>query len=258
MPIVFEKSGSQWESSQTIRRRYAESGEPVILSFSRGKDAIAAWLALLDDGVQPSQIHPLYYDPVPGMRFIREDLEYWAESFKTHIAVFPHPELFRQLTEFVWQPPTRTGYLCALRDAIGAPPTFQDFERLYRESEGLPASTHVLTGVRATDSIARTTYIKRSGPYSAAKQRMACVWDWKQTECYERIAEAGLRLPVDYEWFKRNGRKNSGRSFDGLAYQFTKPLSIYAPDDYAILKEWFPLIDADHFRHEDMTNAVSF
>src|SRR5699024_1958002 len=153
MPITLEKVGSHWDSSQAIRRRYAETGEDVILSFSRGKDAIAAWLALLDDGVKPSQIHPLYYDPVPGMRFIREDLDYWENAFETHIAVFPHPELFRQLTEFVWQPPTRTGYLCALGESLPKLPTFQDFEAMHRESLGLPAGTHVLTGVRATDSI---------------------------------------------------------------------------------------------------------
>src|SRR5699024_2141671 len=108
------------------------------------------------------------------------------------------------------------------------------------------------------DSIARSTYIKRSGPYSAEKKRMATIWDWTQTECYDRIADAGLRLPVDYEWFKRNGRKNSGRSFDGIAHQFTRALAIHAPDDYAVLKEWFPLVDLDHYRHEEITNAVDF
>ena len=258
MPITFDGVGSQWEPSAVIRERYAESGEPLILSFSRGKDAIAAWLALQDSGVQPEQIYPLYYDPVPGMRFIREDLDYWEQHFQTHITVLPHPELFRQIMDFVWQPPTRTGYISALADEIGKAPTFQDFEEMFRESKNLPESTPVLTGVRATDSIARTTYIKRSGPYSAAKKRMAAIWDWTQTECYDRIAAEGLRLPVDYEWFKRNGRKNSGRSFDGLAYQFTKKLQQHAPDDYAVLKEWFPLVDLDDFRHEEITNAVDF
>lgn len=259
MPITLEGVGSHWDSSQTIRRKYADSGEPVILSFSRGKDSIAAWLALLDDGVQPSQIHPIYYDTAPGMRFIREDLDYWEEQFEQHITVLPSPALYGMLFSFVYQPPTRTGYIEALIAAVGKPPTYQELEQLYRQGKNLPDSTPVLTGVRASDSIARSTYIKRSGPYSAEKKRMATIWDWTQTECYERIADAGLRLPIDYEWFKRNGRKNSGRSFDGVAYQFTRGLKENAPDDYAVLKEWFPLIDLDHFRHESLgENAVSF
>ena len=55
------------------------------------------------------------------------------------------------------------------------------------------------------------------------------------------IEGAGVDLPVDYEWF--------GRSFDGIDYRFTKPLSEHAPDDFKRLLEWFPLAELEIFRH---------
>ena len=49
-----------------------------------------------------------------------------------------------------------------------------------------------------------------------------------------------IELPCDYEWF--------GRSFDGIDKRFTKVLKDKAPDDYATLLEWFPLLEVDHVR----------
>ena len=49
-----------------------------------------------------------------------------------------------------------------------------------------------------------------------------------------------IELPCDYAWF--------GRSFDGIDKRFTKVLKDKAPDDYATLLEWFPLLEVDHVR----------
>ena len=50
-----------------------------------------------------------------------------------------------------------------------------------------------------------------------------------------------------------------GRSFDGIGYQYAKPLKERFPDDYRTLLKWFPLVELDLFRFEKMEeNADTF
>ena len=51
------------------------------------------------------------------------------------------------------------------------------------------------------------------------------------------INENNCKVPIDYKIF--------GRSFDGLVYRFMLPLKKYFPNDYAKIKEYFPLIDLE-------------
>ena len=63
--------------SSDLRRQFAESGQPVLLAFSRGKDSIAAWLAPRDAGVEVIPYH-LYL--IPGLSFVDESLA-WFEDW---------------------------------------------------------------------------------------------------------------------------------------------------------------------------------
>lgn len=248
MPTVFEGVGSHWPKSSEIRASYAESGEKIMLSFSRGKDSITAWLAMLESGIKPENIVPVYYYRIPGLQFTMDSLEYFEQKFQTRIVRMPHPSLFSMWNEMVFQPPNRTGII----EAANMPmPTYQDIEQLLRDDLKLPADTFVATGVRASDSIQRRTFIKKSGPITHSKKRVAIVWDWTKGECYDYIARCGVELPVDYELFAGK-QARSGRTFDGLAAQFLGPIRDNMPEDYERILEWFPLADIDLFRHEKL------
>lgn len=246
MPTIFEGVGSHWPDSATIRQDYAESGEKLLLSFSRGKDSITAWLAMLESGIKRENIIPVYYYRIPGLQFTYDSLDYFEQKFQTKIIRMPHPSLFRMWNECIFQPPNRTGII----DASRMPqPSYQEIEQLLREDMHLPETTYVATGVRASDSIQRRTFIKKSGPITHGKKRVAIVWDWTKGECYDYIASHGVELPVDYELFAGKQRR-SGRTFDGLAAQFLGPLRDNMPEDYARILEWFPLADIDLYRNE--------
>lgn len=246
MVTTFEGVGSQWPTSEQIRADYAASDEKIILSFSRGKDSLAAWLAMLDSGIKPDNITPVYYYRVPGLKFDEDSIKYFEDFFQCHIMRVPHPSFLQMWNDGVYQPPTRTGLI----DACEMPsPTYQEIEDLIRVDQGLPPDTCVATGVRAADSIARRTFLKRSGPFTIGKKRVAIIWDWTKGECYDYIESHGAKLPIDYEWFD-TGRYRSGRTFDGLAAQFLGPIRDNAPEDYQTILEWFPLADLDLFRHE--------
>jgi 3'-phosphoadenosine 5'-phosphosulfate sulfotransferase (PAPS reductase)/FAD synthetase len=250
MPITFDGVGSHWPASATIRQQYVESDEKLILSFSRGKDSITAWLAMLESGIKPENIIPVYYYRIPGLQFTADSLDYFEQIFQTRIIRMPHPSLFRMWNEMIFQPPTRSGII----EAAQMPqPSYQDIEQLLRQDLELPDSTYVATGVRAADSIQRRTFIKKSGPITHTKKRVAIVWDWTKGECYDYIAKNGVELPVDYQLFEGKQRR-SGRTFDGLAAQFLGPIRDNLPDDYARILEWFPVADIDLFRHEQLAN----
>ena len=207
----------------------------MLLAFSCGKDALASWLALRDSGVE--KIHPYYMYYVPGLTFVEESLDRFEQHFQTRIARYPHPSIYRWLNNLVFQVPER----CAIIEAAELPmPAYEDVVRLIKEDAGLPEAAWVADGVRAADSIIRRVSIKKHGPMKPTNHKVSVIWDWQVAEVRKRIADAGLALPPDYEWF--------GRSFDGLDYRFTEPLSRHAPDDYQKILDWFPLADLELIR----------
>ncbi|SDC25468.1 adenine nucleotide alpha hydrolase family protein [Actinokineospora iranica] len=221
--------------SQQIREQLAAEGKPVLLGFSRGKDSLAAWLAMREAGITVVPYH-LYL--VPGMRFVDEGLKFYEDFFDTRIVNLPHPTLYRWLNNFVFQPPHR----CAIIEAAQLPvPNYEDMAQLVREDFDLPQAWNA-DGVRAADSPHRRMAMVTHGPSREHLRRVSIVWDWRIADVRAALARHRCPLPPDYQWF--------GRSFDGLDYRFIKPLMDHAPDDYARLLEWFPLADLEMFRRD--------
>lgn len=230
MPTVIK---GQPTSAEVCTRLAAEE-RPVLLAFSTGKDALAAELALRDAGVETVLA---YMYPVPGLRFVEETLAQQEEMLGKPIARYPHPSLWRMLNALVFQPPER----CAIIEAARMPTVEYDrMWQLIRSDLGMPESTWVADGVRAADSIVRRASFVKHGVMKPAKRKVSPIADWLKGEVLERIEREGWALPIDYEWF--------GRSFDGVDYRFLEPLSRFAPDDYEMVLDWFPLADLEIMR----------
>jgi hypothetical protein len=228
--------------STQVRAELAAAGRPVLLAFSRGKDSIAAWIALRDAGVE---VVPFFLYLIPGLAFEAESLAYFEDTFGTRIARYPHPGLYRWLRSLVFQPPDRWPIIL---EADLPNLTHEKVNVLVRADHGLPADTWVADGVRAADSLVRRASLATHGVYRARLGKVSPIWDWNKAETMACIAAAGVDLPVDYEWF--------GRSFDGLDRRFLGPLREHAPADFARVLEWFPLADLDLFR-ADLQRAAS-
>lgn len=215
--------------SADIRAELAADGRPVLLGFSRGKDSIAAWLALRDSGVD---VIPFHLYRIPGMEFERESLDYFERVFDTRIIDLPHPALYRWLNSYLFQPPER----CAIIEAAELPNVkYEEIVDFLRED--YPLALWYADGVRAADSIVRRTSMRTHGVMKSKGHKVHAIWDWQIADVRAAIAAAGIDLPVDYEWF--------GRSFDGLDRRFLEPLSRHAPDDWCRLLEWFPLAELE-------------
>lgn len=214
--------------------RAALAGQTVLLAFSRGKDSLAAWLALRDAG---ARVVPYHLYLVPGLAFVDESLAYYEDWFGTPIINLPHPSLYRWLANLMYQPPERCRVIEAARITV---PSYAQVNEMIREHFGLPPDAWVCDGVRAADSPNRRTAIASHGPVNQAIRTQKVVWDWRKQHVMAAIRAAAVELPPDYAWF--------GRSFDGLDRRFLEPIRHHAPADYARILEWFPLADLELHR----------
>jgi hypothetical protein len=135
----------------------------------------------------------------------------------------------------VFQAPERLRFIEASQLPI---PDYDQEWDLIRKDLKLPKKTWCADGVRAADSIQRRGAFVRYGYFR--KRKVSVIGDWLKGETLDYIADHDIDLPIDYEWF--------GRSFDGLDKRFTEVLKKNDPDDFEVLKAWFPLLEVDHVR----------
>ena len=221
------------KSSAVLLDELAALNEPVILNFSRGKDSLAVWLELRKRNVA---VIPIHKSPVPGLKFVTDDLARYEDYFQQHIIDVPVDGFYRQLANFVYQPPWR----CPIIEAMNLPIFDRTtWDALMRDTWATQ-DTWILDGVRATDSATRRMAIKMYGPVKHKALRQSPIWDWGKRDVMNAIDAAGLTLGPDYKMF--------GRSFDGIRYDYLKPMHDHFPDDFQTVLKWFPLADLCLFR----------
>lgn len=207
---------------------------PVLLAFSRGKDSIAAWLALTKSNVE---VIPYHLDLIPNLQFVDQSIAEYETAFGRRIHRYPHPSFQRWLTNYTFQPPER----CGVIDAANLwPYTYEDLQAAIRDDLDLDPHTWICEGVRACDSPARRIAIVRHGPQRDSTRQISAIWDWQKADVIAAINDAGIDLPTDYAMW--------GRSFDGINHRFLAPLRAQHPDDYQRILDWFPLADLELYR----------
>ncbi len=223
------------DSDELCRHMRETFGETILLSFSLGKDSVAAWLQARR---YFPRIIPFYMDLIPGgLSFVNEAVTYYEQFFGTPILRVPNPSLSRMLRNAVYQPSSR---LDALQDINVPVVTRDEVEDYIRGLTGVGHDTYTALGTRAADSAVRRNAVEKFGSVTPARRTFLPVFDWAIDRMHREFAEAGVKLPADYRMF--------GISFDGVDWRFTEPLKRLRPDDYAKIKRWFPLCDLDHDR----------
>lgn len=215
------------------------TGDTVLLSFSRGKDSLAAWLHLREH----FRVIPYHLEWIPGLSFVESSLAYYEDVFQTHIIRLPHPLFYQYLRDYAWQTPDQ-GVAIMRLDL----PKYNlaDVDNLLCQRYATP-TTYTAIGMRYKDNLERRRLIEQQGSLAAPNKRRRYVypvWDWDVEQVATIIKSHGVKLPPDYRYW--------GRTIAAFDYQFLKPLSVHFPDDFDRVREWFPLIDLELFRHERM------
>ncbi|PPK98999.1 hypothetical protein [Parapedobacter indicus] len=225
------------ETSEQLCERIAEKANGVaIVSFSLGKDSIAAYINMRK---YFDKIYPVFYYMVPGLEFQQKSIEYYEnEVFQQRILQFPSPALYRQLAYFMYQNPAAVDYIHSQDIYI---PHYDEVFAAAKLDLDLPIETYVGVGVRMNDSLNRRISIQRYGAVNEKRKQFYPVFDWNNERLISEIRSSGIKLPVDYRIW--------GRSFDGFHYKFLKPLKDHFPNDYEKCKSLYPFLDLELLRH---------
>ncbi len=236
MPAVDPATGEYMTGDALYEVARQVAGDTLILAFSRGKDSLSAWLSLRER----FNIIPFYGYMVPGgLSYERESLDYYERYFGQHIYRFPHPLFWSNINDLVFQPPQRVGVIRAIDF-----PNYTNME-LARVVAGLNGVNDplVVFGYRAGDSPRRRLLVLREGPIGVTGLRYFWpIWDWNMERVAQALHSAGVALPYDYQLW--------GRSLTAIDYQFAQVIRAQLPDDWNKLLEWYPLLEAEIYRHE--------
>ena len=231
----------EWTSRkciEEIRRRT----DTILLSFSRGKDSIAAWLEVRK---YFPRVIPFYCYRIPGLGFVERSLAYYEKFFGCKIWQLPHPSTYNQLRHLMFQPPEN----CAIIEAADLEHfSYEDLEDSLRTDLHLGPEVYTATGVRSADSQRRALALRRFGPINTRKKKFHPIFSWNKDDVIRSMEQAGVQLPVDYLMF--------GRSFDGINAQFLEPLKKWFPEDYVRVIRLFPMAELELLRWEFAKEAA--
>lgn len=227
------------QTRDEVMQTIAAETDTILLAFSYGKDSIAAWLTLRESGLF-KRIIPYYMWIVPGLQFVERNLAYYEQWFDQRVIRVPHLQFYKMLREMVFQPPER----CEIIEACNLPKKYgyDEAAQLAAEIAGLPKDTWTAHGIRSADSPWRRTTIQKTGAINQKRRTFTPIADMKKDELIGLLKRHNIKLPMDYQWF--------GCSFDAIDYKFTGAIKRHAPDDYALIREWFPLVDLEVARYE--------
>lgn len=200
--------------------------DTVILSFSGGKDSLAAWLRIREHF---DTIVPVYHYLVPGLRFVDEYLWYVEDMLDTHIVQLPHPVLTGWLWGAAYQPPLE---MVMLHDYGFRQASYDDYIEDIRKALRAPEAW-VAVGTTQNDSANRRLTFKKFGMTRDRAKKFFPIGDFKKQDIIDIITGAGMKLPADYRIW--------GRSWDGFDASFLPGLMRHYPDDYARIVEAFPM-----------------
>lgn len=242
-----EKLNTFWGSSDEMCLQLAKDHKEILLSFSLGKDSLAAAFQCLRFF---DRVEFVYMYDVPNLEFIQKSVDYYEKFFGKKILQVPAPSFLNRTFEFAYQPPSR----CEMIDDYLLP-SFDNNTEGYNSlfaaaAEYFEMSKNYLVadGVRAEDTLNRWSSIKKFGGVTWARRQMRVCYDWGVQETYEAIKRADCKLPIDY--------RHWGRTFDGIDYKFLKDVKTHFPNDFQKLKNFYPFIELELLRYENPTKGT--
>lgn len=208
-----------------------------MISFSRGKDAIAAYLHIRDHF---ERVVPYTYYVVPGLEFVEESLLYYEQKMGCHIKRMPNPAFRNMLINLVAQPPDRIALIESMElERLN----HNDIQEFVAMDEGLDyETTYNAVGTRAKDSMQRALYFQKNGSINHTRRTFYPVWDWDKQRLIDTIKKSGWKLPIDYTIWTS--------SFDGLYLNYLYQVKKHFPRDYQRILHFFPLAELEIYRYE--------
>jgi 3'-phosphoadenosine 5'-phosphosulfate sulfotransferase (PAPS reductase)/FAD synthetase len=212
------------------------SGGTVTVGFSRGKDSRLMLALLIEHGFT---VYPVYFNHLPVLLpFIRADLDYCQSVYGVEIETMPHPMLFDILRHQSWQ----GLYGCKHLSNYDMPVMrFANMLRAYTSSLKLGYLWDCV-GMKQCDSFNRRCFLRKLGEFDRRKMKAYPIAHLTHQDVHAGLAKRGIKEPVDYSIW--------GSSFDRLGYAYLHAMRQHLPVDFAVLKQYLPLIDVEVYRYD--------
>ena len=228
------------DSDALCREIAKASGGVCLLSFSRGKDALAAWLNLSRFF---RRIIPFTCAGIPHVGFADEYLTYCERIFGTHIIRLQDGGLYANIEALQYQYPHDEGWI----DGMDFPAyDAQDIADIIRNHLGLPRAWTAY-GLNASDSIDRMITVRQCKGRYYGTRSFYPNFDWTHKQIMEVLQRSNIRLSNEYHI--------AARSFaGGLMPHNLLAVEKRAPELFRRLEYYYPLLKASlcrsHWRNE--------
>ena len=231
--------------NKQLQRQVVELNQStdLFLSFSRGKDSIAAFLECYESGIFRNYKMFLYY-LCPGLSFVDEYVNYFEKRFGFKIIQYPSTTFLDLLESGCLQTPIGVAQNQKMIDENKG---FFSYKRdkltdLAREDFKLSSTFLCANGIKASDSPLRSTALKKKEGLNTNNYKWYPIWNYSNQEIAEIIVRHDVKLPKDYEYW--------GLTIDGFDYRFVKYIKENLPSDWKVLQEYFPKIDLVYYKHQ--------
>ncbi len=227
--------------SDALCREIAERSNGVcLLSFSRGKDALAAWLNLSRFF---NRIIPFTCAAVPHIPFADEYLAYVERIFGTHVIRFQDVGLYCTVDALQFQYPHYEEWIDSAQLPVY---DAQDIANIIRNHLGLP-NAWTAYGLNASDSIDRMITVRQCRGRYYGTRSFYPNYDWTHKQIMQVLQDSHIRLSNEYHI--------ASRSFaGGLMPHNLLAVEKRAPDLFRQLEFYYPLLKASlarsHWRNE--------
>lgn len=214
-----------------------QAEERVTLGFSTGKDSLACALILQELKVP---FIPYFFFHIPDLQFVERNIKMYEDKLGMEVIRLPHPMLYDYIRHQDFQTPRMLEYMASFDFPHLS---FGELVQYHLNSIGIEDELYDIVGMRAAESFNRRQVFKKMGTAIDDKNmKIYPIWNWKNEDVKGYIESKGVKLTPDYDIWRR--------SFDGLKYQFLFGVKDRYPEDWQLIKEYFPLIEIELYRYE--------
>jgi hypothetical protein len=161
----------------------------------------------------------------------------YEDHFGLKIVRLPHPMLLGDYLSGFWQPYDK---MLAIGGHLGRF-SFAELTSYYLRCKNIQGFEYDCNCMKMADSLNRRLLLSKKPDIDEEKKIIYLTKYLTNKDCFDYMKENSIPLTDDYKIW--------GRSWDGLKYDYTMGVKKYYPEDYELIKEYFPLIEAEVLRY---------